>query len=613
MENANKRLMLQMVGYYSDTTGKDSGEFLNDMVSDDITNYSVWLAKAIVVVLNQEGISNAEILQYKDTIRAVKDNGGKFEGEFYTPEIWCKKGRAYLEDMLGDLWGKAVVWDASCGSGNLMRTSGYPKDKLFLSTLLETDVPLVKNAFPDATVFQCDFLEGIDYDSENEFFSQKLPPNLIEAFKNDEPIVFFMNPPYFQTKTTSTDVGEYMVTHGMSGAARDLVYQFFYRVLMLKRYYGLSKVFIGFYHPITLMVSEVIRPLVQELCKEFRFKGGMVFDAANFDRAGKSVAWAIAFTLWSSVEPQVQQKRFALDACLLNEKKDEVKCIGTRVCHIVEEPLTDWLPLSPDTRYIMLPSCTGANLDSIGERCIRTPENYLCWTSATASLRGGNRQGHWAMTLPYEGGVCITTENFWHCIPLFVTAILDKSGSALLSRQTMQIPDTTREGYEQWVIDCIPLLLFSLKSMYLSYRDLNFNGTVFNICNRMFPISYDIVSSVVTDERVREDLEHFRGENEFIVGVLDSVKDRFSKEARELYDFCIEVIMESLKGDVRKEDGYVMGTHAWDVGIRQLRCMPKFWTVERERRYLELWRNLGDFVKNGRYDFGVLDSLVKEE
>ena len=618
LTRVTRNVLLKYIEYYITTCG-ESGSFFDIITgvereqSED--GYKEWLAQEILQVLESIGLSLAEIMSVKDTVSIDKEIG-KDEGEYYTPEVWCKEGRRYLKEMVGNQWGRAVIWDASCGTGNLMRTEDYPQDKLYLSTLRAEDVEIVKQAYPQATVFQKDFLAGIDYNEGNEFFSKDLPEGLKRALKQKEPIIFFMNPPYYQGRFTATDVGEYMVAGRYSASARDLAYQFFYRVLMIKEYYQLKEVYIAFYHPITMYLSNCTKELVEELNRQFDFEGGMLFNATNFDRTGRGVPWAVAFSMYASKKDREQtepKQRFEFDVC--EEEKGVVYRKGKRTLHIVEDVLTKGLEYNPEIPYIPLPNSTGGTPDSIGDALVHVPQNYVYFFSARSSLREGNRQGQWGMELPFIGGTIVTEEVFWDCVPQFVTYYVARcEHDALNSRQTLSMPDKSQEGYEQWLIDSLPLVLFSLKSMYISYRNLRYNGVPYKAMNRMFPLSAEEVQEIITDKILEADIKTHPAENQFILREIARVKQRFSPPARALYDYCMGIIRASLSIDVREKAGYTYGLGAWDAGISQIRTGLKggFWSDEIEKTYSKLLKDLLQYLSHGVYDYGILESIVEE-
>ena len=123
--------------------------------------------------------------------RLTEINLRRFTGEFFTPLAFANKAIDYLARVVGD-WFRDEnfrLWDMAAGTGNL--EYNLPGDALkscYISTLLDDDADYCKKIFPEATVFQYDYLN----DDES-----KLPENLRADLKNPEiKWIIFINPPY---------------------------------------------------------------------------------------------------------------------------------------------------------------------------------------------------------------------------------------------------------------------------------------------------------------------------------------------------------------------------------------------------------------------------------
>ena len=185
--------------------------------------------QALFLENNQKLLKTVGLL---DTSHSVKDLGmskqeRELEGSFYTPLFWGRKAHELLSDIpnLEDY----VVWDASCGTGNLLIE--FPKCKhVYLSTLHEEDVRLTKERFenerPDleTTVFQLDFLGSTDSPLIQNF-SRQLPESLQRVLQNNEKLIILMNPPY-STRGVSTPVAKRLSSLRLKGYAADLYSQF---------------------------------------------------------------------------------------------------------------------------------------------------------------------------------------------------------------------------------------------------------------------------------------------------------------------------------------------------------------------------------------------------
>lgn len=158
------------------------------------------------------------------------------EGAFYTPDWVAVKGIEYLDNAFPG-WQEdpnTYLWDPCCGTGNLVKPL-KKFDRVFMSTLDLNEVGQIKNLniFPNATLFQFDFLNG-DYTD--------LPQALREVIEDESKrLIILMNPPYGEATSTLgklkdlkkaitfTKTQERMDEEGQGKAANELFNQFLYR------------------------------------------------------------------------------------------------------------------------------------------------------------------------------------------------------------------------------------------------------------------------------------------------------------------------------------------------------------------------------------------------
>lgn len=620
LKGHKKKVVTEVVRYYVETTGATYDEFILSLAStknkvEEEYTYSEWLAVRSYSMLKALGIDAQTLISNKDIVNAsVNADSSRKEGEFYTPEVWCVEGRSYLKDLLGDLWGQAYVWDASCGSGNLMRSENYPSDKLFMSSLLAEDIDIVKADNPDATVFQLDFLNGIDLDENNKLFSENLPPNLLKVLENNEPLVFYMNPPYKVMEASSSDVGVYMSSQGMSKSALDIFHQFMYRIVMLKRFYNLTNVYLGIFGPITMFHSDMIKPLYDEFKSEFKFQGGMCFDAGDFANTSESVGWVVGYTTWACKKDEEEDKSIVLTAKALDASGD-IQEFGSKLITAVEENVHEWVKANDIVRYDeYLPMVT--NYNRFNGKYAKVPANYLGGIMSSNYVIRATRRCS-VTTLPNPDLVPITEDNFWRAVASFTArrCYMLKVNS-FNNSQYMSKPDTTVEGYDQWLKDALIVFLFDNASHQSAYRELDLGNETRNFANRLFPIPIDVVKSVVTDEVIIEDINQNYPENDYLVSVLKEVYPALSLEARELYEYCLELILGSLTDKNRADFDYANWTKAWDAGFLQLRDVKGLFTEEQHERYRYLLSRLKHKLSDGVYKYGfIMDAayVVEEE
>lgn len=610
LHGQKKKVLKEVIRYYVETTGNQYEDFILEIQKtrgklENDSTYSEWLAVKSYELLNKHGITLEDCIENKDIIRsAIKEDESRKNGEFYTPEIWAVEGREYLKRMLGDLWGKAYIWDASAGTGNLLKSIDYPMDKIFMSTLLPEDVEMIKTILPDVEAFQLDFLNEIDWDEYNARFSEKLPPRLLEVLKNNEPIVFYMNPPYKVMEANSTDVGAYMASHGMAKCALDLFHQFIYRIIMIKRFYKLTNLYLGIFGPVTMFHSKMIEPLYEEFKKEFKFVDGMCFDAGDFSNTSESVGWIVGYTTWRTKKEGEEDKSIVLDAKAVDQD-NTIKVIGKRLITSIEVNLHNWVEPKDVIRYDkQLPMIT--NMTNFINEMAKVPENAMGFMMSSNFVIRATRRAC-ITSLPTPDAIPITEENFWRCVASYAARRCYASKSNPYNNcQYCSMPDTSIEGYDQWLTDALVVFLFDYNSLQASYRDIEQDGEVWNIANPFFPIDVEIVKQVVTDPTIIEDIEKNPAKNHFILDVLKQVQHKFSPEAMELYTFSLQCILESLQGTKRKEAGYDNWTRAWDASLMQIRSTKGLFPAEYEEKYSYLLSRLKHKLYDGVYKYGFM-------
>ena len=216
----------QAVKYYCDVTGNDWSSFysnLDQALAEPSPTGELWLIKHLMDEIIKSGLSVNDFKMNKDAVKKEFDEEGrKAAGEFFTPECWCVEGRTYFDKHIPN-WRDFTIWDMSCGSGNLLRSTGLSDNsKLYLSSLQQDDIELIKATpeYAGANAFQLDFLMKLDYDCNNTEFLNQLPEGLQRVIRNDEPLIVYANPPYKTGSAKMTDVGNYMTGIGLSKADR---------------------------------------------------------------------------------------------------------------------------------------------------------------------------------------------------------------------------------------------------------------------------------------------------------------------------------------------------------------------------------------------------------
>lgn len=259
--------------------------------------------QALFLENNQKLLKSVGLL---DTSHSVKDLGmskqeRELEGSFYTPLFWGRKALELLNDIpnLEDY----VVWDASCGTGNLLIE--FPKCKhVYLSTLHEEDVRLTKGRFekerPDleTTVFQLDFLGSTDSPLIQNF-SRQLPESLQRVLHNNEKLIIMMNPPY-STRGVSTPVAKRLSSLKLKGYAADLYSQFMWQVKNLVQVHHLTNAELIWMVPVSFLLNHRTFEVRKDYATDFEFHSGFMSPLADFQGSSDVGANYLCTTRWST-------------------------------------------------------------------------------------------------------------------------------------------------------------------------------------------------------------------------------------------------------------------------------------------------------------------------
>jgi hypothetical protein len=259
--------------------------------------------KAFFNLFEQDVYGEAErehLVAIKD--RVLEEMSRRMTGAFFTPDLWIVKAHEMISEQFGEDWKeKYVVWDCASGTNNLTRVGGFKE--LYNSTLEQGDVDTVKDVGYPGQTFQYDFL------NEDSEALKKKCPHLFKALTEKKPLLFLINPPYGTSGgkisgngenkggiSTKTVMNVAMKKEGIGACADQLYAQFLYRIMRLKREYGLTNINICIFSAPLFMSSESYEKFRTPFYNHFNFKDGMLFQADQF--ADVSGEWGISFTVW---------------------------------------------------------------------------------------------------------------------------------------------------------------------------------------------------------------------------------------------------------------------------------------------------------------------------
>lgn len=290
--------LLRYLTAFFDKYVEGEGSLSVQINSEDTTE-----EQALFLENNQKLLKSVGLL---DTSHSVKDLGmskqeRELEGSFYTPLFWGRKAHELLNDIpnLEDY----VVWDASCGTGNLLIE--FPKCKhMYLSTLHEEDVRLTKERFDkersdlETTVFQLDFLGSTDSPLIQNF-SRQLPESLQRVLQNNEKLIILMNPPY-STRRVSTPVAKRLSSLRLKGYAADLYSQFMWQIKNLVQVHHLTQAELIWMVPVSFLLNHRTFEVRKDYAIDFEFHSGFMSPLADFQGSADVSSSYLCTTRWST-------------------------------------------------------------------------------------------------------------------------------------------------------------------------------------------------------------------------------------------------------------------------------------------------------------------------
>lgn len=417
--------------------------------------------------------------------RMTEINLRRFTGEFYTPLRFAEKAADYLVRTVGEWWkdDNFRLWDMAAGTGNL--EFALPEDALkhcYISTLLQDDADYCKKIFPDATVFQYDYLN----DDQN-----KLPENLRADLNNPNiKWLVFINPPYAtasnferdpnrisKDNVSMTAIRELMTADDMGEVSRELTAQFLYRI---SKEFSTRAVWLGMFSKIKYINSNNDQKLRDKFFK-YKFERGFVFSSQNFD--GCKGKFPVGFLIWNLADKiPLEQQKISLD--VYNEAVEKI-AEKTFYAERRDEFLNKWIKRPPAIKKF--PPLSGAlNIAAQNkDRRDRIAENFL----ASLTVKGNefsNQTYVSILSAPYvsAGALSITPENFEQAMIVHMVRRLPKA-TWLNDRDQFMQP--TSELPTEFVTDAVIWSLFAPSNATVSLRNVEYEGEVYRIPNNFFP------------------------------------------------------------------------------------------------------------------------------
>jgi hypothetical protein len=571
--------------------------------------------------VNYDPIEKQRFTEIAD--RLIEDTSRRYKGEFYTPTRWVDEAYSIIKRALGEDWReKYVVWDCAWGTGNLTRD--YAFRSLYCSTLIPSDLEIGERYNKDATKFQYDFLnDDIEIHQNKDLLKEfvKMPKDLIRAFEQNKPILFFINPPFATANNAGTKEGDHksgvaqtgvnklMKENKVGAASQQLYAQFLYRILLFKKKYNLLNICIAtFTTPLFLTGSSFAR-FRKSYLNEFCYEDGMIFQASNF--ADVKDNWGIAFSVWKSGVTK-DKNNFLFK---VNEIKESAEIATTEIKKIYNldnvKSCSDWIKEDVATMKTSdAPQMTNAiNIKQQGRG--KLVEGALGYYVNVSNNVYKNPTDVYLLsgTASTANGISILEENFDKVISNFSARRLI-SGTYINwinVKDEYCIPDTSNLLYKEWLEDSLIYSLFNAGSNQSSLREINYKNKKWNIVNNFFFMSCEEMMSLAIkykNDDVYYDCKNF-GKERFVYRKVKNLA--LSAESKKVIKKACELIESSFSyREALNLEHPKYNLNTWDAGWYQIKLILKEYMKNDLEEFNKLYKDLEDKMTPLVYELGFL-------
>ena len=434
----------------------------------------------------------------------------RFTGEFFTPVPFAEKALDYIGRVFGSEWwktGKYRLWDMACGTGNLEYM--LPAKALrycYLSTLLTDDIEYCKKLYPEATVFQYDYLnDDINILKHNELLNMgikyKLPTQLVQDLNNsDIKWILLFNPPYVtsnnlqrnkkdinKNQVSMTEVQRLMHNEGLGEVSRELSSQFLYRI---NKEFNNKIAYISMFSKIKYINSNNDQKLRDSFFK-YKYTKGFIFPSKSFQ--GCKESFPVGFLIWNlSQKIDLNKQKIIVDVYNEDIEKIGIKEIKS---NNRDSFLSKWIIRENNTQ-VMPPVSSAIKIAyNNKDKRDRVSENFI----ASLMCKGNDffNQNYTALfssAYASAGGLSVTPNNFEQAMIVHTVRRLPKA-TWLNDRDQLMQPKIEVMADKEFISDCIIWSLFSDSNNATSLSNIKYEGKIYRIKNELFPYLSDTLKA----------------------------------------------------------------------------------------------------------------------
>lgn len=541
--------------------------------------------------------------------RLIEDTNRRNKGEFYTPKLFVDYAHKMIEEHLGADWKeKYVVWDNSCGTKNL--TKDYNFKELYCSTLENAELEMSKKYNANSTSFVFDFLN----DS-----LENLPKGLLEAFEQNKPIVFFLNPPYARNNgggingstsesVSDTKINKVMKENKIGACSANLYAQFLYRIMLIKQQYNLTNCYVALFSPTLYLCGGSWKQFRNAWLNNFNYTNGCTFKASHFADCADN--WGIAFSLWNN---GISENKTDFNHKLIDVENNEIVELGVKYIYNIDNSttLTEWLKSleTKSEKVDAIPMTSGVKIGTT-EGLKMVINNYGGFINKSNNVNK-NLQFVALFSSVFNDKptptISITNNNFDAIVTSFTSRKLIESNWINWADEYI-MPNIEHPQWKQFVADSVVYSIFNGKSNQSSLRQVEYKGKKWDIKNEFFFMSKENMldlSNEIDNEDMYNDCS--ASEERFVYTWLEEHYSELSDKAKEVLEMAKELVAKSMKyRQVFDEENEEYQIFNWDCGWYQVKAMLKQYMPNELKTFNELYKSFAEQLRPMVYELGFL-------
>lgn len=545
----------------------------------------------------------------------------RFTGEFFTPLCFVEKAIDYIGRVCGKKWwlsGKYRIWDMASGTGNLEYE--LPAEALqycYISSLLEDDVEYCKTIYPEATVFQYDYLNDdvnlLDNPNLMNFgLKYKMPKKLYDDLQDDSiKWIIFINPPYVMSNNNErrkeninknsvsmTEIQKLMAKDNLGETSREIMSQFLYRI---GREFTNKSAFLSIFSKIKYINAPNDQKMRASFFK-YKYEKGFIFSSENFD--GCKAKFPVGFFIWNmGVEKELERQEIIADIY-----NNSVEKIGTKKIHVHNQDLflSKWVKREKTTK-VMPPFSSALSIgDRNKDRRDKVAEGFL----ASLMCKGNelaNQNNTAILSGPYvsAGAFSITANNFEKAMVIHTVRRLPR---ATWLNDRDQLIQPKYELDKLFISDCVMWSIFSNSNNTVSIAEVLYEKNKYRIDNQLFPFVSDKLKQwEIGLANIKNQIWGKKSER---FAALWLLQNELSPEAKELL-IAAEKYYKLFYENLNELPWPKYKITCWDVGWWQINSAMSETGLGTDL-YMDLKRchkKLGEKLLPQIYEYGFLDNV----